>query len=105
MLVYSVIMFSTAVLLFVFGVLIDQGHTNLINCYREERVKDKPRYCRKISRTLFIFAAVLTVSGIMGLFGKTDTVALCSVGILMVGMIGGISRLFYVQKKYGGGVF
>ena len=41
----------------------------------------------------------------IGLLGETDSIALAAVGVLIVGIICGLSRLFYVQKKYGGGVF
>ena len=105
MIIYSVIVLVVATALIVFGVLIAKGNTNLINCYREERVKDKALYCKKISQALWIMATVLVVSGVIGLLGETDFIALAAVGVLIVGIICGLSRLFYVQKKYGGGVF
>lgn len=105
MIIYSVFMFVVAAVFVVFGILIFNGHTNLINCYHEERVKDKPLYCRKFAHSLYLFAAALTCSGIVGLFGETDSIALSSVAILIVGIIIGFVRLFSVQKKFGGGIF
>ena len=105
LIVYSIIMFAGAVAFAVFAILISKGNTNLINCYHEDRVVDKIAYCERFSRSLWVLAAVLTASGLVGLLGETDTVALCAVGVLFVGMIGGISWLVYVQKKYGGGIF
>lgn len=103
--VYAVIMFAVAAAFAVLAVLIAKGNTGLINCYHEERTKDKPTYCRKISGVLWIMAAVLTASGVVSLFGETDAIAISAVIVLAAGMICGIARLFYVQKKYGGGVF
>lgn len=105
MIIYSVIMFIVAASLIVFGVLIAKGNANLINCYREERVKDKALYCKKISQSLFILAGTLVCSGIIGLFGKADSIVLLGLGVLVVGMLFGVVKLFRVQKKYGGGVF
>lgn len=105
MIVYSVIMFVTAAVLAVFAVLISKGNTHLINCYHEDRVKDKTLYCRKIGQALLVLAAVLTVSGIVGLLGETDAVVFAALGVLVVGMIAGMGLLFHVQKKFGGGLF
>jgi len=105
MIIYSVIMFVVAVALIVFGILIAKGNANLVNCYREERVKDKVLYCKKISQALFILADALVCSGVVALLAKTDTFILLSLGVLVAGMIFGIVRLFHAQKKYGGGVF
>ena len=105
MIIYSVIMFVVAAALIVFGVLIAKGNANLINCYREERVKDKAQYCKRISQALFILAGTLVCSGIIGLLGDVDSIVLLGLGVLVVGMLFGVVQLFLVQKKYGGGVF
>ena len=105
MIIYSGIMFVVAAALIVFGVLIAKGNANLINCYREERVKDKALYCKKISQVLFILAGTLVFSGFIGLFGEADSIVLLGLGVLVVGMLFGVVQLFLVQKKYGGGVF
>ena len=105
MIVYAIIMFVVAAALIVFGVLIYKGNANLINCYREERVKDKALYCKKISQALFILADTLVCSGVVALLAKTDAIVLLSLGVLVAGMIFGVVRLFHIQKKYGGGVF
>ena len=105
MIIYSVIMLVMAAVFAVFAILISRGNTNLINCYHEDRVTDKPTYCKKFSQSLWLLAAVLIASGVVGLFGETDAIALIAVGVLIVGVVCGICRLFHVQKKYGGGVF
>ena len=105
MIVYSVIVFVVAAALIVFGVLIAKGNANLINCYRDDRVKDKAQYCKRISQALFILAGTLVCSGIIGLLGDVDSIVLLGLGVLVVGMLCGVVQLFRVQKKYGGGVF
>ena len=105
MIVYSVIMFVAAAIFSVFATLITKGNASLINCYREERVKDKATYCVKIGQSLFIMAVAMLVSGAISLFSEAKPVVLSSLTVLIVGTIIGIVRLFHVQKKYGGGIF
>lgn len=105
MIVYTVIMFGCTALFTVFAILIIRGNASLINCYREERVKDKPTYCKKIGQSLFIMAATMLISGIISLLSDTETVILIALGVLVAGVLIGIVRLFHVQKKYGGGIF
>ena len=105
MIVYSLFMFAAAIVLAVFAILISKGNANLINCYHEDRVTDKALYCKKISQSIWTLTTVLVVSGLIGLLGETDTMAVCAVGVLIVGIIYGIARLFSAQKKYGGGIF
>lgn len=105
MIVYYVIMFGGAALFAVFAILITKGNTSLINCYREERVKDKATYCKKIGQSLFVMAVSMLLSGVISLFSATETAILIALGALFVGLLVGIVQLFRVQKKYGGGIF
>ena len=105
MIVYSVIMFAAAALFAVFAIHITKGNASLINCYRAERVKDKPTYCKKLGPSLFIRAATMLISGIISLLSDTETVILIALGVLIAGVLVGMVRLFHVQKKYGGGIF
>lgn len=105
MIVYSVIMFVAAAILAVFAILITKGNASLINCYREERVKDKATYCRKFGQSLFIMAAAMLLSGVTSLLSDTETVILFALGVLISGVLVGVARMFHVQKKYGGGIF
>lgn len=105
MIVYYVIMFGGAALFAVFAILITKRNTSLINCYREERVKDKATYCKKFGQSLFIMAAAMLVSGIISLCSAAKTVILIALGVLIVGVLIGMTRMFHIQKKYGGGIF
>ena len=105
MIVYSVIMFVAAAVFAVFAILITKGNASLINCYRKERVKDKATYCKKFGQSLFIMAATMLISGVISLFNDAETVILIALGVLIAGVLIGMTRMFHVQKKYGGGIF
>ncbi|MBQ2857852.1 MAG: DUF3784 domain-containing protein [Oscillospiraceae bacterium] len=105
MIVWYVMMFVAAAVFAVFATLITKGNASLINCYREERVKDKATYCKKFGQSLFIMAATMLISGVISLFSDAETVILIALGVLIAGVLIGIVRLFHVQKKYGGGIF
>ena len=105
MIVWYVIMFGGAAVFAVFAILITKGNASLINCYRKERVKDKATYCKKFGQSLFIMAAAMLVSGIISLFSASETVILIALGVLIAGVLIGMTRMFHVQKKYGGGIF
>ncbi len=105
MIVYSVMMLGIAVMLVIFAMLIMKGHASLINCYREERVKDKKTYCVKMGQALLIIGVSIAVSGVIALFSAEKSVIFTTLVITVVGVAIGITRLFRVQKKYGGGMF
>lgn len=105
MIIYAICMFVFALVFAVLGALIYKGNTNLINCYHENRVKDKTTYCKKFGQALFVMAAVLVGSGIVGLLGEKDAIVFAALGVLVVGAAAGLGLIFRVQKKYGGGVF
>ena len=105
MIVWYVMMFVAAAVFALFATLITKGNASLINCYREERVKDKATYCKKFGQSLFIMAATMLISGVISLFSDAETVILIALGVLIAGVLIGIVRLFHVQKKYGGGIF
>ena len=105
MIVYSVMMLGIAVMLVIFAILIMKGNATLINCYREERVKDKTAYCVKMGQALLIIGVSIAVSGVVALFSEEKSVIFTTLAITCVGVTIGITRLFHVQKKYGGGIF
>jgi hypothetical protein len=47
----------------------------------------------------------LLLSGIIGLFGDSEVIAMISVAVLFVGIFIGIIGIVAVQKKYNKGVF
>ena len=105
MIIYSVMMLGIAVMLVIFAILIMKGNASLINCYREERVKDKTAYCVKMGQALLIIGASIAASGVVALFSGEKPVIFTALIVTLVGVSIGIVRIFHVQKKYGGGIF
>ncbi len=99
---YSVFMFPAAALFTVLGIAIYNGKTDLIHDYHQTKVTDKSAYGKAFGKAMLVIAAVMLLSGIMGLFEK---LAILSVAILIIGLIIGIGCIVAVQKKYNNGLF
>ena len=102
MLVYSIIMFLVSALFTVLGIAIYKGKTDLIHDYHQTKVTDKSAYGKAFGKAMLLIAAVMLLSGIIGLFEKLLTLA---VAILIIGFVLGIGCIVAVQKKYNKGVF
>ena len=50
-------------------------------------------------------SSALLLSGIIGLLGNSELVAMVSVAVLFVGLFIGIAWIVAVQKKYNNGLF
>ncbi len=105
MLLYSIIMFLAAVPMFKISNAIYKGKTDLIHDYHQTKVTDKAAYGRAFGKAMFVVSAALLLSGILGLFGASETVAMIAVAILFVGLFIGITWIIAVQIKYNKGVF
>lgn len=105
MIAYAALMFAAAVLFFCVAAAIYRGNTALIHAYHQTRVKeaDREKYGRSFSKGLFILAASLVSSGIIALLGKTASIVLLSVGVLLVGIILAFIAIARVQKAFNGG--
>ena len=102
MLVYSIIMFLIAVLFTGLGIAIYRGKTDLIHDYHQTKVADKAAYGKAFGKAMFVIAAALLLSGIIGLFDNSEIFA---VAVLIVGVVVGIGCIVAVQRKYNNGVF
>ena len=102
MLVYSIIMFLVSALFTVLGIAIYKGKTDLIHDYHQTKVTDKSAYGKAFGKAMLLIAAVMLLSGIIGLFEK---LVMLAVGMLMIGLVIGIGCIVAVQKKYNKGVF
>ena len=107
MIVYSIIMFVTAVLFLVFGITIYKGNTKLIHDYHQTNIEEseKQKYGRAFAKGMFAICATLLISGIIALFGEGSSILATSLFVLTVGIIVSIIILVKVQKKYNGGLF
>ena len=102
MILYAIIMFATSALLGGLGAAIYKGKTNLIHDYHQTKVKDKAAYGRAFGKAMVIMAAAALASGVLGLFAKTEKIAVL---VLFLGFGVSIALMIFVQKKYNGGVF
>lgn len=105
MLLYSIIMFLAAVPMIKISIAIYKGKTDLIHDYHQTKVTDKAAYGKAFGKAMFVVSAALLLSGIIGLFGISDTMAMISVAVLFIGLFIGIAWIIAVQIKYNKGVF
>ena len=105
MLVYSIILFLAAVPTGIISIAIYKGNTNLIHDYHQKKVTDRAAYGKAFGKAMFVIALALLLSGIVGLFGSSDAVAMIAVAILLLGLLIGVAGIVAVQKKYNKGVF
>ena len=105
MLLYSVMMFLTAALFILLSIAIYKGKTNLIHSYHQTKVTDKSAYGKAFGKAFFGVAMAPLASGIVGLLGDSEVIAIIAVAVLMIGIGIGIGFIVAVQKKYNKGVF
>ena len=101
MLLYSIVTFLAAALIFVFGIMVSRGRTDLIHEYHQKNVDDSAAYGKSFGRALLVMAAGLLLSSVTSLIGYPKP----AVAILIVGLIIGIALLVAVQIKHNGGIF
>ena len=102
MLVYFIIMFLVAALFTVLGIAIYKGKTDLIHDYHQTKVTDKSAYGKAFGKAMLLIAAVMLLSGIIGLF---ENLVMLAVAILIIGLVIGIGCIVAVQRKYNNGLF
>ena len=103
MLLYSIIMFVVAGLIFGLGAAIYRGRTDLIHDYHQQKVTDPKGYAAAFGRAMFIVGLGPGISGILGLLGEAAATA--SLIVLFAGLGVGIGCIVAVQKKFNNGVF
>ena len=87
------------------SIAIYQGKTNLIHDYHQTKVTDKAAYGKAFGKAMLVVSISLLLSGIIGLFGASEVMAMIAVAVLFVGLFVGIAGIIAVQKKYNNGVF
>ena len=105
MVLYSIIMFLAAVPMIKISTAIYQGKTSLIHDYHQTKVTDKAAYGKAFGKAMFVVSMALLLSGIIGLFGDSEAIAMIAVAVLFIGLFIGIVWIVAVQKKYNKGVF
>lgn len=105
MILYSIIMFVTGILFGGISIAIYRGKTNLIHDYHQTKVTDKTAYGRAFGKSMLIIALSLFCSGIVALFGNSQTISMIAITVLFVGILIGVVCIIIVQKKYNNGIF
>ena len=105
MILYSIIMFVVAALFFGMGIAIYKGKTDLIHDYHQTKVTDRAAYGKAFGKAMLVISATMLISGIVGLLGESQAVAIASVAVLGGGLVIGIICIIVVQKKYNNGIF
>jgi len=99
------IMFLTAAVFFGLGIAVYKGKTDLIHDYHQTKVTDKAAYGKAFGKALLVIAAFMLISGIVGVFGQTESAAMLAVAVLLIGISAGVAAIIAVQKKYNKGIF
>ena len=105
MMLYSIIMFVIAILFGGISIAIYRGKVSLIHDYHQTKVTNKSAYGKAFGKAMFVVSMALLLSGIVGLLGDSETIAMIAVAILFIGLIIGIACMIVVQKKYNNGIF
>lgn len=105
MVLYSVILFLAAVPMMKISIAIYRGKTSLIHSYHQTKVTDQAAYGKAFGKAMLILSVTLLLSGILGLFGASETIAMLALAVLVVGLSVGIAWIVAVQIKYNKGLF
>ena len=105
MVLYSIIMFLAAVPMIKISIAIYQGKTSLIHDYHQTKVTDKAAYGKAFGKAMLVVSISLLLSGIIGLLGASEVMAMIAVAVLFVGLFVGIAWIVAVQMKYNKGIF
>ena len=105
MILYSIIMLLTGILFGTISLAIYRGKTNLIHDYHQTNVTDKAAYGKAFGKSMLIISFSLLCSGIISLFGDSQTISMIAITVLFVGLLIGLVCIVIVQKKYNNGIF
>ena len=105
MVLYSIILFLAAVPMMKISIAIYRGKTSLIHSYHQTKVTDQAAYGKAFGKAMLILSVTLLLSGILGLFGASETIAMLALAVLVVGLSVGIAWIVAVQMKYNKGIF
>ena len=105
MVLYSIIMFLSAVPMIKISIAIYQGKTDLIHDYHQTKVTDKAAYGKAFGKAMFVVSLSLLLSGIISLFSDSEVISMIAVAVLFIGLFIGIAWIIAVQRKYNKGIF
>ena len=105
MILYSCILLPVSILFAFLSISIYKGNTKLIHDYHQTNVENKEAYGKGFGKALGVIAVGIFISGVVGLLGDSDTIAMASLIILFGGLFAGLFCIYKVQKKYNSGIF
>ena len=105
MVLYSIIMFLAGIPFVGISIAIYKGKTDLIHDYHQTKVTDKSAYGKAFGKAMLVISMSLIFSGIISLFGDSETIAMIAVSVLFIGLLIGIACIIAIQKKYNKGIF
>ena len=105
MLVFSLILYATAAILFMLSYSIYNGNTHLIHEYHRTKVTDQYAYGKAFAGALVILPLAFSISATTALLGESKLIMCVTMGILFAGIIFSLLGIIFVQKKYNKGIF
>ena len=102
---YSIILFAVSLPFLIISISIYKGNTDLIHDYHQTKVADKAAYGKAFGKAMFVISMSLMFSGVIGVLGDSEIIAMIAVSILFIGLFIGIACIIAVQKKYNNGIF
>lgn len=105
MLLFSIIMFSVALVCLLCGMLIHSGSTDLIHEYHRKNVKDFEGYAHAMGGCLLSLSAIHLTSGLITLIWKSKAALIAAIIFYVIAFIIFLICIIRVQKKYNGSFF
>ncbi|MDV0444844.1 hypothetical protein MmiAt1_03880 [Methanimicrococcus sp. At1] len=99
-LIYLAVMLFSSVLFFILGYFIYNGKTDLIHDYHQKNVTDFKGYGRKMGLAMILLGIGLLLSALLWPIDMR-----LSVAVLLIIMIAAFVWIYFIQKRYNGGVF
>ena len=87
------------------SIAIYRGKTDLIHNYHQTKVTDKTAYGKAFGQAMLVVSMAILLSGVIGLWGNSEIVAILAVAELFIGLLIGIACILAVQRKYNKGFF
>lgn len=103
MIVGALVFFIVALALIICGIAIWNGKTNLIHDYHRENVKDLKNYGIAMGKAILGMGSFGLCAAILFLFG--ENLVWIAAGIFVFGIASMMIVIYFIQKKYNGGMF
>ncbi|MCL2774820.1 MAG: hypothetical protein FWD71_15955 [Oscillospiraceae bacterium] len=103
MIAFALIYYPIAIILIICGIAIWNGKTGLIHEYHRKNVTDFKSYGKAMGKAISGMGVFTFLSASLSLLGE-KLLWLC-IGIFLIGIILMMIIIYFIQKKYNGGMF